>query len=537
MELEDAMKAIGVTIFRLDLTKPRPVSSSLGTWQIDKFRVAFKDRLGQRAMEFPNVFKMLHSSEETIAALEEYARGKNLLIDANTKSEIQIHDSVKHLTLNCNLSAKTREDRFFCTNSDETIAKISGPSFLLLCGMSESEAIGFSRLVIPEYLPREPAGVMPRKSGGKIEDVFNLYIPPAWKNYKEIDELPDELPLLFEKLVNHLFPIKDERRYFFSWLYASMFERAFVYLILCGMPGSGKNRLKLTMRALHGHSNSVDGKRSTLSEKFNSQLSDSTLVWFDELQYEIDMENVMKELQNDSIAIERKGVDATRGTRIHASSVISNNKPRDNYIAFDARKFVPLKITNKRLEESMSLDEINELTLKVENEDSDTFDIKFLAQIAKWVKRYGRSNRWPNLEYKGPMFWTLAHTSMVRWQKKAILTMQHLTPDTSSRVTHNINKGYLWSSVQEMTQRKHSDKSLQFPDYTSVQFFFDIFKDGNGEQAFSTEAVGGDIMGDFWVKPLFTKLDIVTESKVLLGRGGNSEIQKRKKPDRERIEL
>src|SRR5690606_21243232 len=111
-----------------------------------------------------------------------------------------------------------------------------------------------------------------------------------------------------------------------SWLYHSMFKRSFVYLILCGAPGTGKNRLKLVLRALHGHINTIDGKRSTLIERFNSQLADSTLAWFDELHYNMEMENTMKELQNDSISIERKGIDATRSTSIHASLIISNNK-------------------------------------------------------------------------------------------------------------------------------------------------------------------------------------------------------------------
>ena len=132
-------------------------------------------------------------------------------------------------------------------------------------------------------------------------------------------------------------------------MYAALFNRAYTFLILCGAGGIGKNRLKLVNKALHGHHNAIDGKKSTFTERFNSQLYDCTEAWFDELTYTMDMENVMKEIQNDTISIERKGIDATRSTKIYASSVISNNKPRDNYIAFDARKFVPLQLTNNRL--------------------------------------------------------------------------------------------------------------------------------------------------------------------------------------------
>ena len=380
--------------------------------------------------------------------------------------------------------------------------------------------------MIPEYLPRSKPGIDKLKSKGKESVVFNKYIPPLWKNYQEFDKLPDRLPTIFEKLVTHLFPIAEEREYFYAWLHASMYSRAFVYLVLCGAPGTGKNRLKLILRALHGHANSIDGKRSTLVERFNSQLSDSTLAWFDELHYDMDMENIMKELQNDTISIERKGVDATRATRIYASLVISNNKPRDNYIAFDARKFVPLKVTSKRLEQSMTKEEIDQLTAKVENEDSETFDIKFLAQIAKWIKKHGKSNKWPQLEYKGPMFYTLAHTSMSRWQKKAATMVLEANPQTSARITYDEEKGFLWSSMQEINQKKNGDRSLQFPDFTSVKYFFDIFKDGQGRKAFKTRNVKDNIMGDFWVKPLFEHTAIITEQKVLSQRGKPDEGQK-----------
>lgn len=516
-QLGEALASINLKLLKYDQSKQRPVATSRGTMNVEKFCALVTKDLSRNANKFPDVWDALHDTTEMEKMLVDYA-GKNHILKGG-KVEVPIPVDMEGLTLNMNLAAKGKDERFFLTHEDETVARVSGETYLLLHQMGPLEAAAAARKVIPDYLPRGKRGVIDTENDGKKETLFNVYTPPAWTKYPNPKSLPDKLPVLFEKLVNHLFPLKEEREFFFAWLHDSLYTRSFTFLILCGAPGTGKNRLKLVMRALHGHVNTVDGKKSTLVERFNSQLSESTLAWFDELHYDADMENTMKELQNDSISIERKGVDATRATRIHASIVISNNKPRDNYIAFDARKFAPLVITNKRLEESMKPEEIDAITKKVEDPKSETFDIEFLAQIARWVKRRGASKKWPNLEYRGPMFWTLAHTSMARWQKKAVM----LILDNEARNPRNgwdQDKGaILWSVAHQRSLRKNGDRSLQFPDFTSVRAFFEVFRDGRGRKAFETEAVKDNIMGDFYVKPIFKHTEIITEASITEQRG------------------
>lgn len=526
-QLAEAFEAADIKIFKIDLTKQRPISTSVGTMAPEKFSKILIERLGMKLLNFPELKPVMDNVKTLMKALTEFAHDKDILTDHESEKEVHIHEDVKHLQLNYNLSAAGRDDKFFCTHSDESISRISGESYLLLCGLSPVDAVDHARRVIPDYMPRGELGVSEMRIDGKKEKIFNVYTPPLWMKYKK--PVPDRLPPLFEKLVRHLFPIQIEREYFYAWLHDSLFRRSFVFLILCSVPGTGKNRLKLVLRALHGHLNTIDGKKSTLVEKFNSQLSESTLAWFDELHYDSEMENTMKELQNDSISIERKGVDATRSTRIHASIVVSNNKPRDNFIAFDARKFVPLVVSAKRLEASMTSDEIDQLTQKVEDQSSKTFDPAFLSQIAQWVKRRGASKQWPNLEYRGPMFWTLAHTSMARWQKKAVTLLLEQNMSSAHRNGYDTKKEmFLWSVLQEKTQRKNGDKSLQFPDFTSVKAFFEIFRDGRGRKAFVTEQVTGEnIMGDFWVKPLFKKMEIITEASVAEQRARANENSKK----------
>lgn len=512
-QLSEALEAISLKILKYDPAKQRPITTDRrGTVNIEKFSKILTEELGKKAATFPEVWDAIHNQKEMMDLLVEHSKTKQVF---SAPVEIEIPAELADLTLNCDMTAKGRDnDRFFCTHPDETLSNIAGDFYLICNQMNIAQAVASARKVVPEYLPRDAPGVVTKKSGdGKKYPAYNKYVPPNWWNYEFDDDLPDKLPESFRKLVHHLFPLEIEREYFYSWLYYSLFERAFVYLVLCGAPGTGKNRLKLVMRALHGHINTIDGKKSTLVERFNSQLSDATLAWFDELQYDMDMENNMKELQNDSISIERKGVDATRATRIYASLVVSNNKPRDNYLPFDARKFAPLVVADTRLETSMTPKEINVLTRKVEDQTAETFDVEFIAQIAKWIKNHGKSKKWPNLEYRGPMFWTLAHTSMSRWQKKSVMMLLEAKP--SGRIVYDDKRGFLWSSVQESGQRKHGDKSLQFPDFTTIKYFFDVFKDGEGRTAFETKNVAKNIMGDFYVKPLFKDMAIITDAQAM----------------------
>jgi len=511
-ELQRALESVNIRIVKLDRTKTRQVSTTAGTLTVENFAKKLLDKLGPGAFNFPKVAKTLYDTEATSQMLREFAAEQGILKEPVARPTT-VPDSMKDLTLNMDLTAKSgqRGTEFFMTDLDEIVSPISGSAYIKYFRLDDDMVLSMARPVIPVYEPRKKRGVFNMNFQGQKHQVFNVYIPPKWNKLRDRENKKVKPPALFTKLVNHLFPIQEEREYFYDWAYASLYKRAFVYLILCGIPGSGKNRLKLVMRALHGHINSVDGKKSTLTERFNSQLSEATLAWFDELSYNAEMENVMKELQNDSIAIERKGIDATKGTRIHASLVISNNKARDNFIAMDARKFVPLVVNNQRLETSMTHAEINELTEKVENEDGPNFDKRFLAQIANWLWMRGDRRKYPNLEYKGPMFWRLALSSMTRWQKKAV----YLVYDKNNRDERygwdEKKKAFLWSAMEEKVGRKNGDRSLQFPDFTSVSAFFDIFRDGSGRKAFSTEPVKGDFFGDFWVKPILSNIAIAAD--------------------------
>lgn len=518
--LKEALDSAKIKIEKYDPKKSKQVYSSIGTMEVRKFSGVLLEKLGAKILNFPDVVEAAHDIDKMKELLEELAEEENVLV--SDKKEIIIPKELEKYTLNVNMVAGRGEDDFFLTTSDELISRTTGKFYMGKCGIKPEEAWKLARPVIPEYLPRSKAGtfVSINSKTKEEEKIFNTYLPAEWARWKnenrtEWRKIPASPPTLVMKLLRHLVPDPKERKYLYAWLYASLTARSYVYLVLCGAPGAGKNRLKLLLRALHGSENTNDGKKSTLDNRFNSQLSTGTLTWFDELKYDSDMENVMKEMQNDYLSIEKKGVDATRSSVIHSSMVISNNKPRDNFIAFDARKFAPLVLAPNDLRNSMTEKEIDELTRRVESGKPD-FDVKFVAQIAKWILSIGEANfkKCPTLEYKGPMFWTLAHTSMTRWQKKAITAL--VDKKTGNKIGWDSDRGaHLWSAVEEKIIKRSSDTSMTFPDYSSVKAFFDVFRDGNGVKAFDTELVPGDnILGDFWIHPLLDQVQIITEATV-----------------------
>ncbi|MFM6930365.1 MAG: primase-helicase family protein [Bdellovibrio sp.] len=503
-QLETVLDLLKIKIVKYDPLKQRPVSTNKGTMNLEKFANAIRDGLGPRGAQYSEVLGATYDFTVLEVMLEQYALSRGILISKGLVYS-DVPDDLKGLRLNFDMSSKSREDKFFLTDDNEQISRISGDTYLMVHQLSQNEAVSQARSVIPEYLPRKEPGVFVQKVGRRTETIFNSYAQPSWFRFENLETLPNTPPPLVKKLLDHLFVNPTDQEYFLDWAYASLFNRAPVFLVLCGDPGIGKNRLKLLLRALHGHENSIDGKRSTITEKFNGQISSATLVWFDELKYDIKMENTMKELPNDTLAIERKGIDATRGTKVYASFVISNNKTRDNYISFDSRKFAPLSLTKKRLEESMTSKEVDLLSQKLEDFTSPTYDLAFIAQTAQWLRSRGSTGRWPNLEYRGPMFWHLAHTSMPQYQKRVIAVLDEYCSDGSRHRPgwdHELN-GFRWSVLCTALLRRSEFKDLRFPDFSTVQFFIEGFRDKNGGKVFETSPVEGpNILGDFWIKPL-----------------------------------
>lgn len=510
-KLKAALEAAKITIRKYDPDKSRPVYTHTSSVTIGKFVGELVAALGSDIVHHAEIAACIRDNSLMEDLLEEYAEAEGLGVSSTAQTYIP--PELSHLTLNIDRSSKeTGTKSFFCTTPEEFVdLSHSGAFYINSLKITPQEATSLARAVVPIYLPRKGPGVHPEfdEVTKAMVPLFNTYIPPKWERWRRDNpslwaKLPAKPPSDIIKLLKHVIPLKEEREYFYAWTYASLVNRAFVYLTLCGMPGVGKNRIKLVLRALHGEHNSTDGKKETFGanqSKFNSQMAENTLNWLDELEVTREMEPRMKEYQNPFISIERKGVDATRSTEIFCSMVISNNNLRDNYLPFDSRKFAPLVLGKKPLKEAMTEQEISVMSERLG--ESGNMDVRYVAQIAKWLLRVGPkyAGKFRNLEYQGPMFWEMAHASMSRWQKLVVLAMTTQNSRGPLQGWDETKGAFLWSKTEEALRRK-KEFDLGHVHMATIRPFFEVYRDRMGHPVFEVEKVLDGVLDDFWVKPV-----------------------------------
>ncbi len=498
-DLSKFLELAGIDIIEVMPDKARPVRINMaGTVSI----VTLIKRLGEtRNYDYPHILKIMSKEKDFSDLILEYAKEKDLIKKKIIKTSAEEIEKLSNLVLYKDISfTLDKEPQFIVGTKDGKRSSYPAHHFISTFEVAEPELEAIP--VVLEYSPRDKLGLYIKKTdtGEKIEHM-NSYIPPEWMEYEE--ETPDELPELFKKLIWHVFPTEEAREFFFHWTYKSLTSRAETYLILQGAGAVGKNRVKIHLRALHGNLNSSDGKKSTLTTNFNSQLAQNTLIYFDELKFTLDEENVMKEIPNGTISIEEKHKNQTRSTRIFCSMVIANNKERDNSLPFDARKFSPIELNTRPLLNSMTDKEIEEMSAKVEFSDKSEYDLKYIAQIGRWILKHGKSKKWPTCEYLGPRFWVLCHSSMSMWQKRLIeFIFNH--PPTSDGVFDG--DYFTYSLVQEeydkiISKRKRNNNTPQ-ADFTTAQHFFEVFRDLRGDKIFEVKRIPRNPLGDFKVKIL-----------------------------------
>ncbi len=519
----EALTAAQIEITKIDFGKKRPVwiRGRPTALSVEALADTIREKLGKALRLHPDVFDAISDGDAALTALiEKHGEATGLTRPA----ALEFQD----LCLNLDMSSSGRDLKFFLSNDQGYVSPVSGAVYIARNNLKVPEAVAMARPVFPEYHPRAERGVFSRKfDSGESHDIFNTYVPPTWKEHPDYVKRSGSIPPLFKRLLQHLLPDKKERGFLYGWMYCSLFSRAPTFLVLCGKGGVGKNRLKLLMRALHGHLNTTDGKESTLTEKFNNQLENSTLIWFDELIHgKGKVESKLKEMQNETLSIERKGMDTTRSTRIFASIVITNNNYRDNHRDFEARKFVPLQVTDIKLSKVWTSDEIEQFNHMVEFPDHPDFDPSALAQFAKWLQKNGplHAAQFENMEYKGPMFYKLANTSMSRWQAVAVETLSGLERVSNRRLIFADKLGFRWSSVERHLRGNKENRLGQFePNYSLVKGFFDSFRDLNGRKAFVTTIVPDSHTQDFYVDPIL-KVEPVKEIESEEGQDGKEKI-------------
>ena len=208
---------------------------------------------------------------------------------------------------------------------------------------------------------------------GKVDGYwqYNLYEPPKWLEDKyyscgevQIPKL-DVIPTIYDKYLKHLVngDVKSYE-YVLDWLTTAITSRNYCILTTIGNQGIGKGVLGEIMMRLVGEQNFTKSGKRIVDKDFNGQISGKRILYVDEVVISnADQENRMKDLINDYIEVEKKGVDA-KLSRNYSSIYFSANQLDAIKITSDDRRFSIIELTNVKLKDVMNKNEIGSLLLE-----------------------------------------------------------------------------------------------------------------------------------------------------------------------------
>lgn len=219
-----------------------------------------------------------------------------------------------------------------------------------------------------EYRPLEPGMLLVNKDHTYT---YNTYVPPKWQEdwfYTKGLECPEkiiEIPAIYNKFLTHLVGNSEEseasREYIIKWLANGLKRKNYCILTTIGKQGIGKGVLGNIMKGIYGDPNYYEGGDRMFKGTFNSQIENKRLVYCDEITIkEREDEDRLKLVVNDYIEIEKKGIDA-KTVRNYASFYISSNHMDSIVLTADDRRFSIVELTDEKLLNAMTPDEIREL--------------------------------------------------------------------------------------------------------------------------------------------------------------------------------
>lgn len=221
-----------------------------------------------------------------------------------------------------------------------------------------------------EYKPLNPGMLLKNKDGTYT---YNTYTPPKWQEdwfySKGVDEplKINIIPEIYDDFLKHLVGNgKDSEasyEYIIKWLANGLRRKNYCILTTIGKQGIGKGVLGKIMKQLFGDKNYYEGSDRMFKGTFNSQIADNRLVYCDEISIkDREEEDRLKVVVNDTVEIEKKGVDA-KTINNYANFYISSNNMDAISLTADDRRFSIVELTDVKLLEVFSPDKIKELIL------------------------------------------------------------------------------------------------------------------------------------------------------------------------------
>lgn len=260
------------------------------------------------------------------------------------------------------------------------------------------------------YNPYDTESVTETILEGQEVSVINSHVFPQWRK-REIES--PEYPSEFKEFMEHFFPCKESRAYVLDWMHYMLVSRNECHLLLHGKKGTGKGTFSALCRQLVGTMNYKTIDIGFWDNRFNKELKNNRLCYFDEHDITRENKNRLKAYANPTLSIEEKGKNVGADIRNHASYIISNNNAGGNFLEMDDRRFSVPVTAKEKLEIAKGEEWIKEFNDLIEEDEL------FIANIGKLLlsRKPTHSNYLP---FKSDVFYMLVNLSLTEWQRKLI---------------------------------------------------------------------------------------------------------------------
>jgi len=306
--------------------------------------------------------------------------------------------------------------------------------------------------------PREPVDL----KGNRIIRV-NQYTPPEWRKLGRDD---DECPEVIAKVLEHLFPDEECRKFVLNWLHNMLMNRNETYLILNGAKGCGKGVFTAMAEALVGPEHSAKAPTGLLDSTFNGVLLNKRLIVFDE--HIINTEDriaKLKEYANPNLNVEFKNKNALKSMRTHNSYLITNNSVTDMKVEHDDRRYSVADMTENRLEDAVPSEDIQQLMVDLVE------DIDLQVNWGNYIINHGKSDKYDQFsDWRGARYHRLVRASLSMW--KAFIYDLFKREDLKFEISH----------IDLKRKFKREKDSPAMADVDKVEEFLSDFRTEDGEK-------------------------------------------------------
>lgn len=363
------------------------------------------------------------------------------------------------------MSSKGSNDLVLYNRTTATIEDISEEIIAEALGEKLADIKRKASLGVFEFLPMQPWCI--EKYYPRLDTTlkhFNLWSPPPWVHSTPTDiKNPPELII---RLMRSLFPEEESFYYTLSWIHHAVLRRNETVLNMIGPRGTGKSTFINFICHGVGLNYRYQADEHFFKEKFSaSELRNKRLTIFEEVEINSDSAvSKFKKITNATVKIEGKGVDGTTENNV-TSFILVNNHLDSLKMSPNERRFSVVQLGDKRLEESLSKEEIDYLN-KVINYNPNEECPEIIVNFFHWLTKTFKPTHDHINPYKGDYFYRIVWNSLYNWQRELMIYAMDAKTET-----------VFFKDVKKNIERE--DKKSKFPNQNTVaKFLGDYLHEG-----------------------------------------------------------